>query len=273
MKGSRNSPSTIFAPSMPHMMSLGEGYGTGGGGGGIGDMQDVAEAREALEAAMRGSSIAALRAAITAAGTIGVGAAVLAAASDRLRALQEMEREREAAEEALVQAVEASAEDPGDNEALAAALARAAEVGVDEELLSEAKATLESREALAALVRGEPGESKRKPCSLREAEQALEIAAAGDDVEAFEAAIAQARAAGSSQQTLAEANEALAVVRELAEAKANAEQSLARAVAGCHAGLLEAAIALAEECGVAEDAVEAARAKLSVLTKCSVDGL
>jgi len=241
---------------------------------GLGHLQDPTEAQAALATAAEGENTGVLRAAIAVAQVLGVGQPALAAAAQRLTSLEETERQRDAAEEALLDAVEL-ATGGGSTEALAAALRHAVALGVDEEVLAEATAVLNSREALAAFAAREASSQSPEATALQleEAEKALALAAAGEDVQALRNAIAQARVVGVGEEMLAEAAEALEVVKELAKAKVDAEDSLINAVAGEHARLLEAAIELAEEAGVAEEAVEAARAKLRSMDIAAEDAV
>lgn len=206
-------------------------------------------------------SAAVLRTAITVAHAQGVDRARVVEAAERLACMEEASQRREAAEEALLDAVEAAAGgDMAGVEALSTALRRAVEAGADDEVLEEARAVLRSREAFAALAAAEV-----RPTECDEAESALVLAANGDDSEVLVAAMAQARIAGVCDTTMAEAEEALSVLRELEKAKMDASESLAKAMVVGHGPLLEAAIALAEEAGVEKEALEAARVKLSAV--------
>merc|ERR1712176_563011 len=103
------------------------------------------------------------------------------------------------------------------------------------------------------------------PNVIEAANDALEAAAAGDDPEALEKAIAEAEAAKVPEETLIEARENLAVLRELSQAKMDAEHNLAIAMASEHLAMLNIAIELAEETGVREEAISEAKEKQSAL--------
>ncbi|CAK0894000.1 unnamed protein product [Prorocentrum cordatum] len=138
----------------------------------------------------------------------------------------------EAAEQGLLDAAEeAGVGTERSVRALAAAVARAeATPGVDEELLEEACRTLSSSRALLELSGGSGGAEAE--AEEDDAEQALASAAAEDDVGALEAAIARAEAAGVCEGAVSAAREALEVLRELAQARADAEESLVTAMCG-----------------------------------------
>jgi len=232
-------------------------HGPGGGRGPL--QQDLMEAQAALDAASQGGDARRLRAALTVARMSGVAPAMLRAAGQRLQELEEAARRSDDAEEALLVACEDLAAGSGSIQALAHAIGHAVECGSDTEMIEEARATLRSRQAMLGYSRAGAG---GEPLSADLAEQVLAAVATGDDVRALEEAIEEARKAGVNEATLREADSALEVVQELAEARASAEESLFSAVGSGHTMLLQAAIALAEEAGVAVATVDEARAKL-----------
>jgi len=195
-----------------------------------------------------------------------VATTLLQQAAQRLHELEEAARRTDAAEEALLVACEELASGVGTIQALAQAIGHAVECGGDQEMVDEARATLRSRQALLACRAGQ-GET----LSADLAEQVLTAVACGDDVRALEEAIEQARKAGVREETMREADLALEVVQELAEARASAEESLVSAVGSGHAMLLEAAIALAEEAGVAAEIVNEAKAKQRLFAAVAVE--
>merc|ERR1740121_2661174 len=196
----------------------------------------------------------------------GVATTLLQQAAQRLHELEEAARRTDAAEEALLVACEELASGAGTIQALAQAIGHAVECGGDQEMVDEARATLRSRQALLACRAAAPGEA----LSADLAEQVLTAVACGDDVRALEEAIDEARKAGVREETMREADLALEVVQELAVARASAEESLVSAVRSGHAMLLEAAIALAEEAGVAAATVDEAKAKLRLFEAAAV---
>lgn len=231
------------------------------------ESENTTEARAALERALEGSDMRRLKACLKFAQMHGVAAELLAKAAAKIATAEELEKQADAAEEALLVACEAAAEG-GDTNALVVAIARAEEFGADREMIDEAKATLRSRAVLAGGHAQQAGGSM----SLDDAEMFLSAAATGEDVDLLEDAIEQARKAGVDEQTVAEAVGALELVRELAEAKQSAEESLAKALLSGHVHLLEATIGLAEDSGVAEEKIEEAKAKLRLLAAAAAEG-
>merc|ERR1712060_193561 len=128
------------------------------------------------------------------------------------------------------------------------------------EVLEEASAALSAQAELVTL-----NGKQDSPNAIEAANDALEAASAGDDPEALERAIAQAEVAKVPEETLIEARENLAVLRELAQAKIDAEHNLAIAMASEHLAMLNIAIELAEETGVREEAITEAKEKQSAL--------
>jgi len=249
---------------MPDMSSAGDG---GYAGNALGVVQDQAEALEALSAAVSSNSIGQLRAVIQVAQVLGVEGAPLLEANARLTALEDSAARRDAAEEVLLKAAEATTWGSGETQALATALAQASEAGVDDEVLLEARALLNSRQALLGKDPVTVVDEALSEQLQMEAQNALVEASAGDDPKALEAAIDQARAADICEETLREALEALEVMKEIGRAKDEAEEALANAVAGDNFALLQATIELAEETGVSEGSLEAARGRLCTLHK------
>lgn len=248
---------------MPDMASIDGNGGEVTRGNTLANVENV---QEALAFAMGGNSVQVLRAAIAIARSQGIDDANLVDASERLAVLEDEAQITEAAEERLLQAVEAVASGTSSTQALAIAIEHAAGIpAIDRELLEEARRNLESRRVFEVLQAGERGAHARavQGMSAEDAEKSLAEAAARDDVRALEVAIAQAEASGVCEESLSAAREGLEVIRELALAKSDAEEALINAMCGKCDRLLEAAIVLAEEAGVAEHAISIARAKLS----------
>lgn len=245
---------------MPDMSSIDMG---GAGNGGESIQAEGRDAMEALAAAMVNEDIAPLRVAIAVARSLGLEGSLLPQAEERLRFLQEVLQQREAAEEALVDALEAPGAQP-----LAMAISHAAELGVDEDILDEARATLNSRMALAdfgSQAQTQVSLETEDNCDVDAASTGLALAAAGNDVAALEVAISRAQEAGVCEDTLAQASSALELLKELAQATIDAEQSLKGAVDTENIQMLEAAIALAEEADVNLESLAFAKSKLSAL--------